>query len=186
LAYESLQVQTLYLSSLVQQQNCPALINTLEKSIYETERTAQQLESYIHNTAQEEDFTVTKRRYILAQIRYWLLAQEVKKVCGGEAAFVLYFYSVDPELCDACDTQGVILGYLKEKLKEKLMIFSFDAKFAEEPLVPILTSTYRIRTTPSLVINGKTHDGLVTKEEILKEICPAYKEQPDICKELDE
>ncbi len=186
LEYESLQAQTLYLSSLVQQQNCPALVSTLEKNIDEAEKTAQRLEDYIQDTTNEEDFTITKRRYILAQIRYWLLAQEVEKVCGEEAVFILYFYSVDPEQCDKCDTQGVILGYLKEQLKEKLMIFSFDAKFAEEPLMSILTSTYKIKTTPSLVIDGKTHEGLTTKEQILQEICKAYKEEPEICKELDE
>ncbi len=184
LAYESLQVQTLYLSSLVQQQNCPALISTLEKNIHETEQTAQRLEDYIQDTTQEEDFTVIKRRYILAQIRYWLLAQEVEKICGEEAAFILYFYSVDPALCAGCDTQGVILGHLKDQLKEQLLIFSFDAKFTEEPLMTLLTSTYKITTTPALVIEGKTYEGLMTKERILAEICPLYKEQPALCVDI--
>lgn len=181
LAYDSLQVQTLYIANLLDKADCPALINTLEKNVDDVEQTAKKLEDFIKNSETKEDYTVLKRQYVLSQIRYWLLAQEVNKLCKKDSVLVLYFYSVEPEFCEQCTTQGVILSYLKDQLKDKFLVFSFDANFGDEPLVTLLRTNYAVQRTPSLVINEKTYSGLVTKEALLQVVCSSYSEKPEIC-----
>ena len=163
---------------------CNALTKTLEKNIDEVERTAQKLEDFIKDTDSKEDYSILKRQYVISQIRYWLLVQEANKICKKDSIPVLYFYSVSEEGCGECTTQGVILSYLKEVLKEKLLIFSLDANFDEEPLVSLITGNYNIERTPSLVINEKVYEGLRSKEELLKLFCNQYKEKPGVCNEL--
>lgn len=185
LAYDSLQVQTLYISSLLESKDCPALAKTLEKNVNDVEATAQKLEDFIKDTNSKEDYLTIKRQYVISQIRYWLLAHEANKICRKDAVSVLYFYSVDPEIpCSECTTQGVILSYLKEVLKEKFLVFSLDLNFNEEPLIGLIRDNYDIKKTPSLVINDKVYPGLQTKEELLKIVCNEYDEKPGECNGL--
>ncbi len=181
LTYESLQVQTLYMSTLLQQENCPALLTTLNNNINDVEQTGQKLEEYIKD-GNQEDYLALKRQYILAQTRYWLLAEETQRICEKDNAFILYFYAVDPKQeCTDCTAQGTILNHLKATLKTKLLIFSFDANFAQEPLLTMITTTYKITTTPSIVLNGKTYAGLQENDALLTMICNSYKTKPEGC-----
>ena len=166
LAYDSLQVQTLYISNLLERGDCNALAKTLEKNIDDVERTAQKLEDFIKDTKSKEDYSVLKRQYVISQIRYWLLAQEANKICKKDSVAVLYFYSVNEEGCGDCTTQGVILSYLKEVLKEKLLVFSLDANFNEEPLIGLITGNYNVKKTPALIMNDKLYEGLISKESL--------------------
>ena len=180
LAYDSLQVQALYISSLLGRGDCAALSKTLQKNIDDVEKTAQKLEDFIKDTNSKADYLTLKRQYVISQIRYWLLAQETNRLCDKDSVSILYFYSVDPE-CSKCTTQGVILSYLKDVLKDKLLVFSLDANFVEEPLISLINNNYEIMETPSIVLNEKVYPGLITKEELLKLLCDQYNEKPDVC-----
>jgi len=183
LAYDSLQVQTLYISSLLGKRDCVGLTRTLQKNINDVETTAQKLEDFIKDTNSKEDYSTLKRQYVISQIRYWLLAHEANIICKKDSVLVLYFYSVNPE-CPECDTQGVILSYLKDVLKDKLLVFSLDANFNEEPLIELIRNNYDIEKTPAIVMDEKVYQGLTTKEELLKIVCDEYKEKPSECNEL--
>lgn len=175
--YDSLQLQYLYMIELLETKNCPAAQKTLEKSISALEKARFKLEEY---SRRDKSLTSLKREYILAELRYWLLAKNTKKICEQDTVSILYFYL--PKECLECETQGEILTYLKEKLKEKLLVFSIDLSFEQEPMVSIFKEAYNLNKAPTIILEDEKYEGLVKQDKLLKEICYYYKEKPKACK----
>jgi len=170
LDYESLQLQLFYMSSMSNKsESCNTFSKILEQSLEDVGNAQEKVEQYSKQYNKPE-YSILKREYSLAQIRYWILNEEVKKSCETNTISLLYFYSND---CNDCKTQETILLYLKDKFKQNLLIFSVDAGFTEEPIISLLKEKYNINTTPSIVIGDKTLSGIVTKEDLFKEICSA-------------
>jgi len=181
LDFSSLQLQYAYIDQLSQENNCEAVSKTFEKNIENLESTRIRLENFDESAKlNKQEFDLLKREYTLAQIRYWLLAKKTKELCAEDIVTILYFFSDDKE-CPQCDNQAFVLTYLKKRFKEKLLIFSFDSKFADEPLISILKTTYDISTFPALVIEGDKYEGLTNTEEVLANICPYYSTKIDEC-----
>ena len=181
LDFSSLQLQYAYIDQLSQENNCEAVSKTFEKNIENLETTRLRLENFDDKARLNKlEFDLLKREYTLAQIRYWLLAKKTKELCGDDIVTILYFFS-DEEECSQCDNQAFVLTYLKKRFEEKLLIFSFDSKFTEEPLINILKTTYDISTFPTIVIEGEKYEGMTKTEEVLEEICPYYKSEIEEC-----
>jgi hypothetical protein len=183
LDYESLQLQSLYLdlSTKGNESNiasCSIFNSILESSLTDVADAQAKVDFYILE-GNEKSYTELKRDYALAQIRYWLLNERIKEDCKSKHVSLLYFYS--NEDCVECGPQGTILNYLKEKLKDKLLVFSLDADFTSEPMINILTQTYNITKIPTLVIENKVYDKLIGKDDLIKEVCSYYEELPGIC-----
>lgn len=177
LEYNSLQLQYAFMDQLSKEENCDAVSKTFEDNIKNLESARKRLEEFDEDSKlNKEDFDLLKREYVLAQVRYWLLARRTKELCKKEIATILYFYSDDRE-CPNCGKQAFVLDYLKKLFKDKLLIFSFDAQQQNEPMIPILKHTYNITKYPSLVIEGKKFEDLMDKNEILNEICLYYKDE---------
>ncbi len=181
LDFSSLQLQYAFIDQLSQEKNCVAVQKTFEQNINNLESTRIRLENFDREaTLNKNEFDILKNEYILAQIRYWMLAQRTKKLCGNDIVSILYFYS-DQEECPDCDKQAFILTYLKKKFKDKLLIFSFDSKFEQEPMILLLKKTYNVTVFPTIVIEGKPKYSFVDKDTILKEICNNYNEKVEDC-----
>lgn len=176
LEYNSLQLQYAFMDQLSKEENCEAVLKTFESNIKSLESTRKRLEEFDDNSKINKDnFNSLKREYVLAQVRYWLLARKTKTLCKTEIATILYFYSNDEE-CPNCGKQAFVLDYLKKLFKDKLLIFSFDAQQQDEPMIPILKHTYNITKYPALVIEGNRFEGLMDKRMMLNEICGYYKD----------
>lgn len=184
--YDSIQLQYLLLKTLENEESCPAAIKSLENNIFELDNARIKLESYIEkslNQQDSEDFIALKRSYTLSEVRYWLLVKEAEKICKNSFVTILYFYS--NKKCDDCGAQGTILTYLKEKFGEKVLIFAIDRDFKQhEPLIEVLEKAYDIQAVPTLIVNEKKFEGLTKREELLKQLCPHYKEPIQVCQEL--
>lgn len=181
LEYSSLQVQYAFIDQLSQEKNCDAVAKTFEENIKNLESTRLRLESFDTDAKiNKNEFDLLKRDYILAQLRYWLLAKTTKDLCGSEIVSILYFFSDNKE-CPDCDEQAFVLTYLKKLFKEKLLIFSFDSKFEKEPMINLLKKSYNITTYPNLIIEGKKQSGFNDKESILKTICKYYNQTTEAC-----
>ncbi len=178
LDYESLQLQSLFLDINADNTSCSSFNNILESSLNDVADAQAKVDFYIQESS-EEDYTEIKRDYLLAQIRYWLLNKKIKENCQAEHVSILYFYSNDE--CVECGAQGTILSYLKERLKDKLLVFSLDADFGEEPMIRVLKHTYNITNIPTIVIEESVFDSLVGKDDLTKEICDYYIEKPELC-----
>ncbi|MFH0831324.1 MAG: hypothetical protein V1886_00440 [archaeon] len=181
LDYRSLELQSLYISSFeISNESCLAFKKVLERSLEDVASAQSKVEMYMR---QENDkrYTDIKREYSMAQIRYLLLDKKLREICNFDTVPLLYFYS-DRE-CPGCNPQGTILTYLKEKIKDKLLIFSLDVDFADEPLIDLFEVRYNVTEVPSILINDTLHEGIILKEDILNEICNLYKTAPGICRE---
>ena len=181
LEFSSLQLQYAFIDQLSQEKNCLAVQKTFEQNINNLESTRIRLDNFDRDaTLNKNELDILKNEYILAQIRYWLLAERTKYLCGSDIVNVLYFFSDESE-CPDCEKQAFVLTYLKKRFKDKLLIFSFDSKFEQEQMVSLLKNTYGINKFPTIVIEGKPKSGFQTKEAILKDICQYYTEKPEDC-----
>jgi len=178
LDYNSLQLQELYLNTQSNNASCLTIRRILQDSLNLVADAQLKVDRYILESS-EKNYMEIKRDYTLAQIRYWLLDQKIKESCKSEEVSILYFYS--NEGCNECGPQGTILSYLKQKLGDKLLVFSLDADFTEEPMVGIMKQTYNITSIPSIVIENQVFNKLVTRDQLLNMICSHYSEKPEIC-----
>ena len=178
--FESLQLQYTFLNS-AQNSSCVAFRTALDHNIYELENARTKLEAYIEDANDEEEFMIAKREYMITEIRYWLLAQQAEKVCELDTVSVLFFYRRS-QVCGDCGTQGIILTYLKERFKDKLLIFSLDADM-QDPTVMLIKNTYKIENTPSVVIEERVFEGLTRQENLKEEICRNFKTKTIKCEE---
>jgi len=120
LDFSSLQLQYAFIDEMSQEKNCLAVQRTFEQNINNLESTRARLENFDTDaTLNKKEFDVLKNEYILAQIRYWMLAERTRKLCGSDVVSVLYFFSDNKE-CPDCDRQAFILTYLKKRFKDKL------------------------------------------------------------------
>ena len=181
LDFSSLQLQYAYIDQLSQENNCDAVSKTFEENIGNLEATRLRLENFDENARlNKREFDLLKRDYTLAQIRYWLLAKKTKDVCGDDIVTILYFFSNDKE-CPKCDNQAFVLTHLKKIFKDKLLIFSFDSRFSQEPMINLLKNTYGVSAYPAIVIEGEKYEGLLKTEGVLGKICPHYTSEIEVC-----
>jgi len=168
--YNSLQTQYLYVSLLADEKNCPTIINIFNKNLDELGRAQKRFEEYnVESSITRADFNNALREYLLAEIRYWLLAKKTKELCSVDTDTILYFY-IGKESCVDCDSQGYVLDYLKSVYKDNLLIFSFNMENTNEPMVFVLKDTYNITKYPALVVNDMKFEGLTSQEDIIKEL----------------
>ena len=181
LDFSSLQIQYAFIDQLSQEKNCLAVQKTFEQNINSLESTRIRLENFDRDaTISKNEFDVLKNEYILAQMRYWMLAERTRKLCGTDTTSVLYFFSDEKE-CPECGKQAFVLTYLKKKFNDKLLVFSFDSQFESEPMIPLLKKTYNITSYPATVVEGRTKNGFVDKDTLLRQICSYYKDKTEDC-----
>ena len=179
LEYESLQLQLLYLSE--NKENCDLLFSTLDRNLYDLEQQRLRLEQYIASSSDVE-YDLIKKEYLLTEIRYWMLAKDAKTFCEADFVPILFFY-LRNEDCELCSTQGHILTYAKDKLKQKVLIFSLDAA-SEDPMVKLLKNSFNVTSSPSIVINTELYAGLIKKDLLLQEVCSHFASTPPYCEEF--
>lgn len=184
LDFNSLQIQYQYIDQLSKENDCEAVSKTFEQNVLSLESIRERLENYDKgSTLNKKDFELLKREYILAQLRYWLLAEKTKDLCGYDIVTILYFFSDEKE-CPKCNQQAFVLTHSKKIFKEKLLIFSFDSKYDQEPMIKILKNAYNLNVYPSLIINNQKYEGLVTNEDLLKMLCGLYKLKNEACEQI--
>ena len=181
LSLGSLQLQYQLISELEQKGNCPAVSSTFEEYMKQLVKAQERLDKYEKDaTVNKETFNMLKQEYVQAEVNYWLLARKTKELCDRDFVTILFFYTPE-EQCPDCNDQSFVLTYIKQLLKEKVLIFSFDATLDREPIINVLRNSYNLTAYPALVIEGKTVQGMQDKENILKEVCPEFKQKPEEC-----
>ncbi|MFH1071938.1 MAG: hypothetical protein V1743_00750 [Nanoarchaeota archaeon] len=174
LDYESLQVQYLYMNQLIQERDCDAMSKAFESNVRSLEDARLKLETYEQDSLlYKQDFEVLRRNYVLAQIRYFLLAKQTKELCKKDIVSVLYFFSSKEE-CPDCEEQAFVLTYFKKLLKDNILIFSFDGRMEDEPMILLLKERYNVTSYPTIVVEGVRYEGLFNKNKLQKELCKQY------------
>lgn len=176
----SLQLQQNYIDSGLA--DCDTLNHILENNINELGKKMAELISYERNSMfNQDEFNLQLQDYFLTEIQFLLLGQEMDKKCTKDSVKVIYFYDES-----AHDMQGATLDYLKKLFKEKILVFSFNAEFEQEPMIGILLSSHGIKQFPSVVIENKAYQGHQTVEQLMEAICTEFSEPVEQCQEFKE
>lgn len=169
--YLSLQLQYLYLTTFSNNKaNCPILATTLIDTIADLSDSLSEIIQFEEeNSDLNKRKQLVQRRYLLDNVRYWLLAQESQKKCNFDTSYILYFYTSD---CSSCPNQGTILSYYKKIHGEQLLIFPINLDLEkEEPVIRMLRSQFNVTSYPTLIINNQKYEGVIKKDELGKIIC---------------
>ncbi|NQV08350.1 hypothetical protein HQ529_00695 [Candidatus Woesearchaeota archaeon] len=180
--FRGLQFQVLYLNSLEKDNaSCDVLYATLESAIADLGDSLETIQEYEKQSkGKQNDFDIITRRYLLDNLRYWLLVRETKDLCGFDAVEILYFHSLDD--CDTCPNQGVVLSYFKKKLGDKLLVFPVNVDIGEdEPSIGMIKRKYDVKKLPTLIIEDKKYEGVIERNELNKVICQGFKTKPEVC-----
>lgn len=179
--YESMQLQTLFLEESVGADKCLIVAKAMDAHLETLSKIGYKIEGYIQSSqVSGQSYDEVKREYILAQLKYWLLAKKAEKLCSSDVVSIIYFYSNTGE-CSNCGAQSMILTHLKELFPDELLVFSFDASFEQEAMIQMLKTVYGITAYPSLLVDDKKHEGIVTESELLEEICSRLKKEHPAC-----
>ena len=178
LEYQNIVTESSYIEFLLSQKeknstqySCEQLEKTYFTSIDNLDEARKDLESYISTASKnEEEFSRLESHYANTQINYLMLAQRFSQICKEKINTVVYFYSDDDDICPSCEDQGVYLTHVKQKLQDKVLVFSFDVN--KEGPVQLLKTNYNVSVTslPRVVVNGEKM-GFSTSDEVLNLLC---------------
>jgi len=171
---ESLYVQFLYTDLLATEENCSEALGVLDYNLNILGETQRKLEEYNSEASlRKESFPLILRTYYLEEIKFWLLAQKIQRLCKDNFDHILvlnFFYGSKYE-CGDCESQNFILTNLKNEFKDDLLIFNFNVKFTDEPMVHILKEKYNITEYPTIIINNKKFEGLTSEKILFNVVC---------------
>lgn len=164
----SLQLQQNYIESGIT--DCKTLNTILENNINELGRKVGIIIDYEKKALfNQEEFNLQLQDYFLTEIQFYFLAQEINKKCPQNNVKILYFYDENKD-----DTQGDILAYLKKRFGSKLLIFSLNSQFSQEPMIGTLLTYHNITQYPALVIEEKVFQGHRTAKQLMEDICGEF------------
>ncbi|MCD6590174.1 hypothetical protein J7K74_03245 [Candidatus Woesearchaeota archaeon] len=180
----NLQNQLIMLLKNNKTENCESLQALLTNAVLDLNKALDKLLEYRENARIDPDKSrIIERQYLLANIRYWIIARQYKAECRpGDLVTILYFFNMD---CKKCPDQGVILTYYKKLFGERLLVFPINTDLIKiEPSIKILESYYNIGAYPSIVIEDKTYVGIVDKDTLGRLICESFLEPQPECEEI--
>lgn len=172
---KSLQLQQNFIES--GDTNCDALNKILESNMEEVTKSMTKIIDYTENSIADDDtFSLQLRDYFLTEIQFLTVSKEIQKTCGQDAVTILYFYDDNPR-----DVQGDVLLYLKKVFGSKLLIFSFDSNFVQEPMIDVLMKSYNVTEFPTVIANGHVFAGTTNAEELQSFICTELNNDHEAC-----
>ena len=173
----SLQLQQQYIGSGIA--DCKALNNILELNIVELGNKVETLSDYgKRSVLNDEDFKLQLRDYFLTELQFLFVSNEIDTKCTSDHIKVLFFYDENQN-----DIQGEILDYVKDLFGSRVLIFSFDPTFADEPMINVLLASYNIEKFPAVVVGSTVFQGPTSLKTLLREICSQLVgELPKECK----
>ncbi len=176
--YLSLQIQYAYLNAFSDVNNCPILSTALKTAIKDLSKS---LEDVIASEEKKEISTsrqrFVQRRYVIDNLRYWLLANEGRQRCHLDFVPIIYFYAQN---CPSCPNQGTILSYFKNVFGEKVLVFPINIDLREEePMVEIVLSQFNVSKQPTIIVDNKKYEGVVKKDRLQTIICASLPDAPE-------
>ena len=144
--------------SLLQKTSCEHVINQKDSNIgfnAELNDVAQRVK-FLENQLGYDNVDVSslKRYYSLLQIKDYLLAKEFHDRCKQNTVSILYFHSAP---CEECARQSIVLDKIASDYPE-IRVYYFDIT-TNTPALDTLASIFKIKTTPSIVVNDVAHYG---------------------------
>jgi thiol-disulfide isomerase/thioredoxin len=181
--YKSLQLQSMLMSDMKNNNNTCALIKTaLDNSIQTLHESLDRIQNYQKDTKiNQDEYELIARRYAQDNIQYWQFAKKAKEQCDMNIVSILYFFSTN--YCPSCPDQGVILTYFKKIFGDNLLVFPIDIDLAGKELaIRLMEANYNINETPSIVVEDTAFKGnVVQKDDLYSIICSHFNKQNPEC-----
>jgi len=176
----SLQLQQAHIDSGIA--DCKSLHAILENNINElTQKMAVVIDYQKKAIFNEEEFNLQLQDYFLTEIQFYLLSKEIDKKCSQDSVKILYFYDQNEQ-----ETQGRILSYLKKMFGSKILVFSLNSGFMQEPMIHILLTSYGIEDFPAVVIDDEVYQGHRNVKQLMTDLCRKFEEidmeMPEECR----
>jgi len=173
-----IELELLYFQGLGEKDSCTFLKEVVRKTNNMLDVMADQLGSYNENDIlfTSGQIADVKATYTSLLIKDWILQDRIKKECNSTVVSVLFFYSTKD--CDDCVVQGDVLTLLKDMFKDRLMVFPLDVD-VDSDMIGILMSKFGVKSTPSLVVNGRLYSGIMQKDRLKSIICSELPGAPE-------
>lgn len=124
----------------------------------------QQLASFDERKTFGENLDYLKRKYILSEVKFFILISDLKESCNNHYVPILFFYTKDDR---ESINQGYVLTDLSKQYENKIIVLSIDKDYADEPIVNTLKLKFNVTEPTTLIINGRMKkDGFTGKEEL--------------------
>ncbi len=112
---------------------------------------------------QKNNYINLKRKYFLAEIKFYTLKRELDNICSSKNKIILFFYNIKDN--DQSLKQGYVLDILNKEYKD-IIILSFDKDFDEDS-IKTLNSFYNITKAPTIIYNyNKKIENFVNEKEL--------------------
>ena len=166
----NMELEMLYFQEMSGNESCVFLNEMVRRTNNKLDELSSELLSYREDNIifTKSKITNLKQTYTYFLIKDWILQEKVKDECETDTVSVLYFYKIDE--CDKCIIQGDILSLLKDKFKNKLMIFPLDIN-VDLGMMKVLMSNFNVTTVPSLVIDGEVYTDVTKRNALEYTIC---------------
>lgn len=160
--------------SLSRNQSCNIISYELDKTIDNAAKLGDKVTSYeTSEKVKDSRFIYLKKDYTLTLIKYWFYLDKMRQECNKtNFTTILFFYS--NENCPDCNSQGIILSYLKQTYPQNAMVFAFDSNI-DLNVVDLLKKNFEVVKTPTLIIDNKKYEGLVSLDTLKKIVCKDVK-----------
>jgi hypothetical protein len=165
LAIDSSSTMMFFIQQTKSKKDCQALSIGINELWMETNRLRNQLEEQNTNVMIKND--ELKTFYYLTNIKLFLLTRDYQDVCQKNFSNILFFYTAFVS-CPECSVQGKILDEIRDECKGSVAVFAFPIDVKNIIALNLIQSYYNITKVPSLVINEKKYEGLLSKNEIKK------------------
>lgn len=161
---ESSLLFSMFLRTHNQSSICTVLREQLDETAQRTYNLYGELEES-RSTSVFRGYEQLRKKYFLANMRFYLMLREYSQACNDYSLLpILFFYSAYNE-CPSCVAQGRVLDSVRAECPNA-RVYAFPADVEEIAMIRTFKSYYGINATPSLVINDRKYESLLSREEI--------------------
>ena len=156
-------------SQLLPRVRCTSMEPLLTDAIKDISSALKSYEVYTKNSRIDIDQQrLLYRRYLLANIRYWMFAEKYKEDCGVNTTIVLFFFD---EKCRECLVMADQLTYMKKKYGDALLVFPVNMYLAkDDPIAHTLRIMYNVTSYPTVIVDGRKF-GFIGRDELEGLVC---------------
>lgn len=106
-----------------------------------------------------------KDYYSILQLKHWLFMKNIKKECDLPMNLIVYFYSNDAS-CENCDTQGVVLSYLRKKY-QNVRTYAFDYDSNNLAVGAVKDIYIKDGDLPAFIVNDDVYFGFKNADDLV-------------------
>lgn len=166
-----LESQQLQLNYLERQEDCQVLQAGLNEIMRGYNDRLDRVEDFEENSLFKSDrFEDIRHQYVLAGVRYWIFAQELREKCDNYSPNTILYFKTETEPCPGCETTGDSLSRIKSVYGPEVLTFVVHTDL-EDSMVRIIEEEHQVEQVPTLIVNEETKlEGELTREDIEREL----------------